>query len=125
MADDKSDIATLNTASRPALPASLDGAHLLEMIGDVLDLAKLEAGKMDLVREVLDVGDVLQSAADVEKDIGPKLGGDTIQVIGSGQHLGHLVSIVSRALIFGVRYHDVKQHRPDSWRKILVLCHIK
>ena len=31
MADDKSDIATLNTASRPALPGSLDGAHLLEM----------------------------------------------------------------------------------------------
>ena len=40
------------------------GTHLLDMIDDVLDLAKLEAGKMDLVREDFEVSEVLQAAAE-------------------------------------------------------------
>ncbi len=60
------------------------GAHLLEMIGDVLDLAKLEAGKMDLVREVLDVGDVLQSAADTVHPLMAK-GGNRLEIVRPAQ----------------------------------------
>jgi signal transduction histidine kinase len=37
------------------------GKHLLALINDILDLSKIEAGKMDLVREALDVSEVIES----------------------------------------------------------------
>ncbi len=39
-----------------------NGRHLLALIDDVLDVAKIEAGRMKLNREPFDLGDVVQSA---------------------------------------------------------------
>ncbi len=39
-----------------------NGRHLLALIDDVLDMAKIEAGRMKINREPFDLGDVVQSA---------------------------------------------------------------
>ena len=44
------------------------GRHLLTLINEVLDLARIEAGKMALSTEPIDVGDAIQSALDL---VGP------------------------------------------------------
>ena len=47
------------------------GMHLLELIGDVLDLSKIEAGKLELRRESVDLGELITSTARL---IEPKAG---------------------------------------------------
>jgi len=37
------------------------GQHLLELIADILDMTRLEIGKMDLRDEILDVGHIVQT----------------------------------------------------------------
>jgi two-component system CheB/CheR fusion protein len=50
------------------------GHHLLELINQVLDLSKIEAGKLELNEEPLDVGEVVRAAVDLVQPLAEHAG---------------------------------------------------
>ena len=52
------------------------GQHMLDLIGDVLDLSKVEAGKYELQTDIFDVGDVVRSSVKMVRPLA-----DTAEVV--------------------------------------------
>jgi signal transduction histidine kinase len=50
------------------------GRHLLSMVNDVLDLAKVEAGRMDLIAEAVDLGALIDQAVDTCRPLAQRNG---------------------------------------------------
>ncbi|MFT5350344.1 MAG: PAS domain S-box-containing protein [Gammaproteobacteria bacterium] len=60
------------------------GKHLLSLINDVLDLSKIEAGKMDLFIEVFNFSDVANEVADTAQTLVQANGNKLVVEIGEG-----------------------------------------
>ena len=66
----------------------LSGTHLLEVINDILDLAKVEAGKVELQEETIDVQKVIESTVRLVRE---RAGSRNIDVsVHVPEHLPHL-----------------------------------
>ena len=58
------------------------GGHLLDLINDILDLSKIEAGRMELELEVLNLEDLLESCARLVRERAVRAGLDlTLEVV--------------------------------------------
>ena len=55
------------------------GKHLLGLINDILDLSKIEAGKMDLYLETFDVAEMVRGVVDTIRPLVEK-NGNTLEV---------------------------------------------
>jgi signal transduction histidine kinase/CheY-like chemotaxis protein len=62
------------------------GRHLLALINDILDLSKIEAGKMDLHPETFDLHALVQEVASTVQPLAEKNGNELL--VESGPHLG-------------------------------------
>ena len=101
----------LSPAQREAVERSQSSArHLLDLINDLLDLSKLEAGRLDARRDEVEVAELVESVA---AELGPmareqgsslalELGGQPAPVIGDGLRIRQiLLNLLSNAIKFG------------------------
>ena len=60
-------LGTLGNAQYRAYVADIhaSGSHLLQIINDILDLSKAEAGKLDIVEELFDLRDIIRSVTQI------------------------------------------------------------
>ena len=88
------------------------GHHLLDMINDVLDLSKIEAGRYDLANEIVDLGMVVRSCIGMLRPranegavrIENRLDGNRIAVRGDARALKQIVlNLLSNAVKFTPR----------------------
>jgi len=101
----------LSPAQREAVERSQSSArHLLDLINDLLDLSKLEAGRMDARREEVDVAELVESvateltpmAAEHGSDLTLHLDGSPGPVVGDGLRIRQiLMNLLSNAIKFG------------------------
>jgi len=70
------------------------GRYLLSLINSVLDLSKIEAGKMDLYLEAFSVGDMLDEVADTALALVRQKGNQL--VLERGEHLGEIYADLTK-----------------------------
>ncbi|MCU0634980.1 MAG: ATP-binding protein [Gemmatimonadaceae bacterium] len=102
-----------------------NGHNLLDLINDILDLSKIEAGRMELHPESVDLGELMrQTAAELEGSIGNRPvvlrtvcpPGPTMHVVDPGKLRQVLVNLIGNALKFTVEgeVRVTLERRPDG-----------
>jgi signal transduction histidine kinase/AraC-like DNA-binding protein len=72
--EQKEQTRSLNGTLRDLEQINLSAQHLARLIGDVLDLASSEAGQLHILREPLDLAEVLQVAAKIGEELAREKG---------------------------------------------------
>jgi two-component system cell cycle sensor histidine kinase PleC len=106
------------------------GHHLLDMINDVLDLSKIEAGRYDLANEIVDLGMVVRSCIGMLRPranegavrIENRLDGNRIAVRGDARALKQIVlNLLSNAVKFTPRGGVASLHIEHSAEVLAVV----
>jgi PAS domain S-box-containing protein len=110
------------------------GKHLLSLINDVLDLSKIEAGKMDLFLETFSIGDMVSDVANTASNLVAKNNNEFVLVISDDigemhadltkvrQNLFNLISNAAKFTKEGTIKLDVSREVIDNvqWIKLAV-----
>ena len=121
-------------AARYATNIKKSGGALLDLINDLLDLAKIEAGRMEVRRAKFSVGDVFEALATLVAPLASKAGVRVVTRVGpdvpivesdAGKLQQILFNLLSNAIKFsppGGRVDVVARVRPDhpGWLRIAV-----
>jgi signal transduction histidine kinase/DNA-binding response OmpR family regulator len=106
------------------------GKHLLKLINDILDLSKIEAGRMDLHAEQFDVGRILGDVLSTVRPLAERKGielradpseaGDLYADVGKFKQI--LYNLLSNAIKFTSEKGQVRveAHREDEWLHLSV-----
>jgi signal transduction histidine kinase/ActR/RegA family two-component response regulator len=89
------------------------GQHLLALINEVLDLARIEAGKYSISLEPIETGEVIHSALDL---IRPLAAGRGISLSTAGAWHGHVMADRQRLqqVLLNLLSNAVKYNRPEG-----------
>ncbi len=89
------------------------GRHLLALINEVLDLARIEAGKYSISLEPVETGEVVHSALDL---IRPLAAGRGISLSTAGEWHGHVMADRQRLqqVLLNLLSNAVKYNRPEG-----------
>jgi signal transduction histidine kinase len=68
------------------------GRHLLGLINEVLDLARVEAGKLDLTLEAVNLRDTLEEALSLVRPLAAERNVQLVETADACDHDGHLES---------------------------------
>ncbi|HEX8296090.1 MAG TPA: PAS domain-containing protein [Chthoniobacteraceae bacterium] len=97
------------------------GRHLLSLINEVLDIARIESGRLALTSESLDVHDLIQGVVEL---IRPLTGSHQIQTIVAPNHSGRLFVIADqqrlKQVMLNLFSNAVKYNRPHG--SVTVSC---
>jgi len=108
------------------------GKHLLALINDILDLSKIEAGRMDLYLERFDLRQMLDEAVDTVSplinknnnrlvtEFGPKLGAVRADLTKLRQSLFNLLSNASKFTDSGTVTLTVNRERRDEGDRLII-----
>ncbi|WP_019569205.1 ammonium transporter [Thioalkalivibrio sp. ALE11] len=84
------------------------GTHLLELIGSILDLSKIEAGKMELYLESFDVRDQIRAVGDVVRPLVTRNGSELVLDCPEDIGLLHADQTKTRQVLFNLLSNAAK-----------------
>jgi signal transduction histidine kinase/DNA-binding response OmpR family regulator len=90
------------------------GQHLLELINDVLDLARVEAGRLDLKPVVVDLGELAQKTIDTMRPLAERKS-LTLQLKTTGPVLAEVDPARIRQVVFNLLSNAIKFTDDGGW----------
>jgi two-component system cell cycle sensor histidine kinase PleC len=96
------------------------GRHLLDLINDVLDISKIEAGKLELLIGECDLDEVVESAIQIVKERAARSGVTIRFEPGAGPTVASVDKRAIRQTVLNILNNAVKYSNPDGEVRISV-----